>query len=215
MGLSALNPVAAALILKDSDRNTRVEGVVASAVVPGVLGLAVPLVLRQKQRASLTSTAVALPGRAQVAIPAQPNVVVVPDVTNDTLADAVNKLTADNLKYERIDALSAEVVKDEVAAQHPRPGATVPVGSIVRLTVSVGPAIAQAVTDVDARLKQIDSDLQDVKSGLEGVKGELDTKLEDVKDDLDTKLDAILRLLRNRGAREDETRDTPSPGSVA
>ena len=136
MALDGLNAAAAAAILNDPkiDGATRTQGVVVSALVPGVLGLAVPLVLAQNSGVTLGGSGAGSGGGA-----AASNTTTVPPVTGISSDDAQKRLAGDRLTAVLTSVYSAEAKETMVVAQSPAAGTPVPLNSAVTLSVSIGP----------------------------------------------------------------------------
>jgi len=159
MALDGLNAAAAAAILNDADPDTRTQGVVVSALVPGVLGIAVPLVLAQQE--GLVGGAAPRP--APVARRG-PSPVVVPNVVGMTQVAAGTSITGDRLEMRVLEAASNEVAKGQVVDQDPPASRVVREGTTVTITVSSGPPEpgdepADIDADLTAKLKKMEADL--------------------------------------------------------
>jgi hypothetical protein len=68
------------------------------------------------------------------------DLVTVPNEVAKDLYGAAADLTTAKLKFTKVSALSATMTENHVVSQDPAPGAQVPAGSTVRLTVSIGPS---------------------------------------------------------------------------
>jgi len=196
MALDGLNAAAAAAILNNAgvDDETRTRGVILSAFVPGPLGLAVPLILAQQNPAQGGLGGVP-------ALPA-PNDVVVPDVLNEPVDDAMAALMKDRLvpvqRSTYSDANAGTVVKQE-----PEVDTIVSLGSRVTVWVSAGPPPAGDVPPGD-----IDADLTDKINAAEE---KLEGKIDDVNTALENKIDNVNITLAKIITKLDDIQTRP-PG---
>lgn len=87
--------------------------------------------------------------------------VMVPDVRNLSLADAITQLQAIGLQVQSVNERSSTVPKDAVIRQDPLPGSNVSPGSTVTLTVSLGGNVT-VPNVVDVRVADAQAQLQNV-----------------------------------------------------
>jgi hypothetical protein len=163
MPLDALNAAAAAVVLQDADPGTRTEGVVVAALCPGVLGLAVPLVLAQQGGLGQ--------GGGGGGGGGGPQLVAVPDVTAAANGDAADAtLKGDGFVPNRVPVFSNEIAQGTIISQDPPAKAIARLGSTVTYRISQGqvppedaPIDAKAVkADLDAQMKTVNDKLDQI-----------------------------------------------------
>ena len=162
MALDGLNAAAAAAILNQAgvDQATKTRGVIVSAFVPGVLGLAVPFVLARNAKPS---------------DPAGGNRVQVPDVSSEGLSEseATRELAARRLRVKKV----VKVYGDDntagtVIGQQPAAEDIVALDLTVTLTVNVG-AVPPEGRDLTRKLGRAEAvvimeRIDDMEANLKG-----------------------------------------------
>jgi PASTA domain len=165
MPLNATNAIGALAILgpKPIDNRQKVLGTVGAALLPGIVGLAVPLIIAQRAKGQSgpgTGKGQSGPGTESVAVP---------DLVKESQADAITSLNQLQLKANVKTATSTDAQKNDVVAQNPSTGTLVSPGETV--TIVVGTGLAQPTQSVvpDLTGKNID----DAKTTLSSRKLEL------------------------------------------
>jgi eukaryotic-like serine/threonine-protein kinase len=126
MALDTLNAIGAFAILnpRPIDAGQKVVGIAGAALLPGIVGLAVPLIIAQ--RAGSTGI-----GQGKVAVP---------DLRGNAQADATNKLQQLQLTAQVSNAASLDAEKGDVVAQSPAAGTLLNSGATVAIVIGSGVA---------------------------------------------------------------------------
>jgi PASTA domain len=172
VALDALNAVAGKLILDKAGASParKAQGVILAAAVPGLLGLAVPLIFAQQVKKDQKGSPAALPPTTS-----QQNEVIVPDLTG-SVSEATRVLNELGLQVVVHSAYSSKPVDPQtVVSQRPPPNHVAKLGSTVVVFVSIGsPPKPDVPVDIDA---------------------DLSAKIADLKADLDTRMDGLTKQL--------------------
>lgn len=181
MPLDVTNVVASEMILRNSgtpvDTGTTARASIAAGLIPGVVGLLVPLVAARAKKPN---------GEAEGAV--------VPLVADGhtTLDEATQRLAANTFAVTSQRAYSADVKPGVVISQSPRPGATRPLKSSVALVISDGPPPTGNLP-VPSGHPATEDDLsaakQDIEGQLTAAKLEIETQLAG----LGAKIDALAK----------------------
>jgi hypothetical protein len=155
MALDAINAIGALVILgrKPIPREQRVFGTVGAALLPGIVGLAVPLIIAQRT----TGQVVPGPGPGSGSV-------AVPDLVGRDQAAAVTSLNQLQLKATVSTATSTDAQKNDVVAQDPLAGTLVSPGATVSIVVGTGLAQANQSVVPDVTGKSAD----EAKKALSG-----------------------------------------------
>jgi beta-lactam-binding protein with PASTA domain len=173
MALDAINAIGALVILRRRkiDTQQRVFGTVGAALLPGIVGLAVPLIIAQQTKGQQS--------------PAK-NLVAVPDLANSDQAAAVASLNQLQLKMQVITVTSADAQKGKVIAQDSPKGTLLSPGATV--TITVGAGVARPTQSVVPDLTG--ESIEDAEKTLESVQLELGNQTNAVS--LDSKKDEVV-----------------------
>src|SRR5258708_6433875 len=139
MPLDGTNTICALAILgpRQIDKKQKVLGIVAAGLVPGIVGLAVPLIIAQRSKGQRGPGTGVVVGTGV----AQPTQSVVPDLTGESIDDAAATLKKVQLTLGDVtNALSTDDEKDKVVTQDPEAEKVVAIGSPVSVVVGSGPA---------------------------------------------------------------------------
>jgi beta-lactam-binding protein with PASTA domain len=158
---------------KGIDRDKMLAASVGAALVPGILGLAVPLIVASNEASTTTGTGTST-GTADTTgdVPTQTKV---PDVQTKTEQEAIDAITAAGLNPVVTRAFFTAVAgskipdKGTVARQDPKPSDDwVDSGSDVRIEVSLGEATASTTDDatIDRSILALDKDMQQKMSDM-------------------------------------------------
>ncbi|AUT75537.1 hypothetical protein C2L64_44980 [Paraburkholderia hospita] len=156
-----IQAVAAAAILnhKGISGDDKLRGIACAAIVPGVLGLAVPLIIAQQQKKKLIAAPV-------IEVAATVEDVSVPNVYGATADEAVAKLKKLGLTVIQAHAVADPSLANTVVKQVPHRDMIVPPGSEVTITIGDEPPPMEVpVDDVDADLtKKLNAAVADIET---------------------------------------------------
>jgi hypothetical protein len=157
---------------KGIDRDKMLAASVGAALVPGILGLAVPLIVANNETGTTTGTGTGTAADDTGDVPTQTKV---PDVQAKTEQEAIDAITAAGLNPVVTRAFFTAVAgskipdKGTVARQDPKPSDDwVDSGSDVRIEVSLGEATATSTDDatIDRSILALDQDMQKKMSDM-------------------------------------------------
>src|ERR1700730_5142472 len=163
MALDAINAIGALAILgpRPIDNRQKVLGTVGAALLPGIVGLAVPLIIAQR------TTGQSGPGTGLVAVP---------DLVGSDQAAAITSLNQLQLKAKVNTATSTDAQKNKDVTQDPLTGTLVSLGATVTIVVGTGVAqptqslvpdlTGESIDDVEATLSPLQLKLGDVTNAV-------------------------------------------------
>lgn len=193
MPLDVVNIAASEVILRNSgngvDKATIARTSIAAGLIPGVLGLVVPLVVARSQKAN---------GGGSTAEGTE-----VPNVAdgNTTLDQATQKLATSRFGISSHRAFSADVKSGIVISQTPKAGTIRPLDSRVSVVVSDGPPPPQGVPgsgSVPATEDELFAAKLEIESQLSSAKQEIENQIAG----LGTKIDTIAKRAPAAGQAE-------------
>lgn len=185
MPFDVVNIVASEVILRNAanrvDPATTARTSIAAGLIPGVMGLVVPLVVARAQKANGGGN-----GSAEGAA--------VPNVADGytTLDQATKTLAADTFTVKTQHAFSAEVKSGVVISQSPRAGVVRPLNSAVAVVVSDGPPPSQDVLGTGGE-PVTEDDLSAAKQEIEGQLTAAKQEIESQIAGLGSKIDALAK----------------------
>jgi len=206
MPIDVLNLVASEVILGNAptpvDPATKARVSIAAALVPGPIGLALPIITVQRRGSGSgggASTGVA-----------------VPNVTGLSQDAAKSVLQRSQLAFTPVPAFSTEVENDYVVRQTPDAGQILPLGGTVRLVISAGPPQGPqqepppvTKADLDATKVELENRLS---TGLEGVKTELGSQISTVSTNLEAAKNELDQRITELGTKIDNLAYRPPSG---
>jgi beta-lactam-binding protein with PASTA domain len=172
MALDTINAISALAILgpRRIDNRQKVLGTVGATLLPGIAGLAVPLIIAM--RATGQSGGPSTGGGSVTGGASATGMVAVPDLGGSDQALAITSLNQLQLKPQVNTATSTDAQKKKVVSQDPPPGRLVRAGTTVTIvagsgvpqpTQSVVPdLIGERVDDAEAALSSVQLELGDV-----------------------------------------------------
>jgi len=202
MPIDVLNLVASEVILGNTptpvDPATKARVSIAAALVPGPIGLALPIITARRVG----------DGGGGGGGGGGGNGVAVPDVTGLSQASAEAVLKRNRLAFTSVQAFSTEVTKEDVISQTPDAGTILPLGGTVRLVISLGPpdidnngdTTPVTTADLDEAKEELENRFS---TGLDGLKTELGNQINTVSANVEAAKNELDQRISDLGAKID------------